>query len=230
MGKRYTEEELINAIKNNHTIADALREIGLSLSAGNYNTIHRKVKKYNLNTEHWHDGRCWKSTGRKHPLKIPTEKILVEDSTYNTTHLKKRLIEENLIEEICDDCDQLPDWRGKRLVLILDHINGVNDDHRIENLRLLCPNCNSQTETFSGKNIKIRRKKTLKEKACSVCESQISKYNKTGLCLTCANRKAVGRLNRPERNILLKEVEEIGYCATGRKYGVSDNAIRKWLK
>jgi 5-methylcytosine-specific restriction endonuclease McrA len=49
-------------------------------------------------------------------------------------------------------CGQQPMWNGKQLVLILDHINGINNDNRLENLRLLCPNCNSQTPTFAGRN------------------------------------------------------------------------------
>jgi predicted transcriptional regulator len=85
--------------------------------------------------------------------KIPLDMILIEKSGYNRGHLKKRLIKEGLLENKCSNCNLLPEWDGTPLVMIIDHINGINDDNRIGNLRLLCPNCNSQTKTFGGKNI-----------------------------------------------------------------------------
>lgn len=86
--------------------------------------------------------------------KIPLERILVTGSSYSRYSLKRRLIAEGLLVEACSICSMPPEWQGRPLVLVLDHINGVNDDNRIENLRLLCPNCNSQTDTFAGRNIK----------------------------------------------------------------------------
>jgi hypothetical protein len=56
-----------------------------------------------------------------------------------------------LLEFSCSECG-LDSWLGKSLVLELDHINGIRSDNRLENLRLLCPNCHSQTETFRGRN------------------------------------------------------------------------------
>jgi hypothetical protein len=77
----------------------------------------------------------------------------VEGSTYTCTNtLKVRLLREGLLVNRCYECGMEPLWQGKRLVLILDHRNGDNTDNRLENLRLLCPNCNSQQPTFAGKN------------------------------------------------------------------------------
>lgn len=70
---------------------------------------------------------------------------------YTTAKVKKRLIDEGYIEQKCDWCGIKDQWNGKPIVLHLDHINGINNDHRLENLRLLCPNCHSQTDTFAGK-------------------------------------------------------------------------------
>lgn len=85
-------------------------------------------------------------------IKIPLELILVEHSTYHRRSLKKRLIQEGLILERCNECGLEPVWNNKSLTLQLDHINGVKDDNRLNNLQLLCPNCHSQTQTFGGRN------------------------------------------------------------------------------
>lgn len=71
-------------------------------------------------------------------------------------HVKKALIENGVLSKKCQECGQGPEWRGKKLVLILDHINGIYDDNRLVNLRLLCPNCNSQTPTFAGRRGKYK--------------------------------------------------------------------------
>lgn len=87
---------------------------------------------------------------------IPLSDILVENSTYASSPLKKRLVEELGWEYQCmmEGCPSpVPVWNEKPLVLQLDHINGVNHDNRIENLRLLCPNCHTQTTTWCGKNL-----------------------------------------------------------------------------
>jgi hypothetical protein len=83
---------------------------------------------------------------------VPLEEALVENSTYSRVLLKKRLIKEGILIEECSECGQGPEWNGKPLVLQLDHKNGINNDNRKVNLRLLCPNCHSQTETFAGRN------------------------------------------------------------------------------
>lgn len=87
------------------------------------------------------------------PQKQPIESILIKNSTYlNRTALKKRLIEEKIIPYECTICGNKGEWNNYPLTLQLDHINGINNDNRKENLRFLCPNCHSQTTTFSGRN------------------------------------------------------------------------------
>lgn len=84
----------------------------------------------------------------------PLKDILIENSSYNRGHLKKRLIKEGILENKCILCKLPPTWEDKDLIMVIDHTNGIKDDNRLENLRLLCPNCNSQTSTFSGRNTK----------------------------------------------------------------------------
>ncbi len=73
------------------------------------------------------------------------------------THLKSRLLKAGLLINRCEECG-IESWLGRRLSMHIDHINGVRDDHRLENLRMLCPNCHSQTETYGGRNAKKRRR------------------------------------------------------------------------
>lgn len=80
--------------------------------------------------------------------------VFTESSSYNRGHLKKRIIQQELIPYICDRCNLIDEWNGKPLVLRLDHINGIKNDHRIDNLRFLCPNCDSQEPTYCGRNVK----------------------------------------------------------------------------
>jgi hypothetical protein len=90
--------------------------------------------------------------GRVPSNKIPLDEILQGlHPTYNTGHLKRRLLKEGILEERCV-CGQGPTWNGKPLVLQLEHKNGKNNDHRLANLEILCPNCHTQTETFAGRN------------------------------------------------------------------------------
>ena len=139
--------------------------------------------------------------------KVELKLVLVENSSYSRSSLKKRLYEEGIKARICEMCGQDENWNGMKISLILDHINGVYNDNRLENLRIVCPNCNAGLETHCGKN---KRKKVNKTK------------NKERL-----NRRKV---IRPSYELLKEEIKKYGYSATGRKYNVSDNAVRKWLK
>lgn len=105
------------------------------------------------------DRQAW-NKGKPRPdsdFKRHDHEVFVEDSTYSRCNIKKRIIRKNLIEYKCSLCPTEDMWQGKPLSLHLDHVNGVNNDHRIENLRFLCPNCHSQTETYAGKNKGIKR-------------------------------------------------------------------------
>ena len=103
----------------------------------------------NITTNHFSSTAAAHKVSQKYTL----DEILIEDSPYkNISRLKIRLINEGKLEYICAICGNNGFWNNQPLTLTLDHINGKHLDHRIENLRFLCPNCHSQTETFSGKN------------------------------------------------------------------------------
>lgn len=145
-----SDEEFIQIVKNSKSYSDCLRALGLGTRGGSStDTLKRRISELNLSTEHF--SRI--SSGAYH--KYPIEEILVKNSSYvNISSLKKRLINENILEYKCAICGNTGEWMGNPLSLQLDHINGNNTDHRIENLRFLCPNCHAQTETYAGKNNK----------------------------------------------------------------------------
>jgi 5-methylcytosine-specific restriction endonuclease McrA len=95
----------------------------------------------------------------------PLQDILdSEYPNYPTGKLKKRLVKEGILEYKCVLCGNDGNHNGLPLTLQLDHINGVNNDHRLNNLRLLCPNCHTQQDTYAGKNKNAGNNKPKKEK------------------------------------------------------------------
>jgi hypothetical protein len=90
---------------------------------------------------------------------MPIEELLAS-SRRSRGHVKVRLLRAGILENQCARCG-LTEWEGGRLSMHLDHINGVRNDHRLENLRMLCPNCHSQTPTYGGRN--LRRNRSLQE-------------------------------------------------------------------
>lgn len=155
----------------------------------------------------------------------PTSEILKEGSTYSRHSLKRRLLREGIKENVCELCGQKPQWMGKPLVMILDHANGDCRDNRVENLRMVCPNCNSQLPTHAGRNQGKRKS----ERKCSGCGRPIFTYSKTGLCVKCLGVRRRST-KRPPPEQLEEEISELGLEGTGRKYGVTGNAVRKWAK
>ena len=138
--------------------------------------------------------------------------------------MKEKLYEEGLKERVCEICSQNEFWHGKKISLILDHINGNHLDNSLENLRIVCPNCNASLETHCGKNKKIKMVTAKKEKETE--RSNNNGYTDKQLESYIKKRK----VERPDKELLLKQTKELGFSATGRLYNVSDNAIRKWLK
>lgn len=224
--EKYNKENLEEVVKNSKSLGQVADKIGVSVTGNMYKVIRKYIDLHGIDTSHFEPNKLG---GVK---KKPLEEIMVENSTYRSTHLKRRLINEGYFEYKCAECGNGGEWNGKFLSLHLDHINGVNNDHRYENLRFLCPNCHSQTETYCGKHNKsINPDKKYRKDYCG-CGNLKNIYSNK--CLDCSNKEKGDKVRkieeRPSYEQLINEVNEIGYLATGRKYGVSDNAVRKWMK
>jgi hypothetical protein len=129
---------------------DVLRLVDLGTNGNNTATVRKYAALWDISTAHFDPsvGRRRANASRRRPL----AEILVAGSAYNRGSLKQRLYEEGLKVRACELCGQGEQWRGRRMALILDHINGVGDDNRVENLRIVCPNCAATLDTHCGPN------------------------------------------------------------------------------
>ena len=152
--RSWSNEQLKKAVKESWSIRNVIKLIGLRPTGGNYDQVKKYIKEYNLNTSHF-TGKVW-NRGMKFEFKpwIDLKDILVKNSTYQSFKLKKRLFLVKMKKPKCEICGWARISEDGRLPLELDHINGDRHDNRIENLRILCPNCHSLQLTHRGKNIK----------------------------------------------------------------------------
>ncbi|CAN1210025.1 HNH endonuclease [Tumidithrix helvetica PCC 7403] len=154
--RKYTEADFIEAVAASTSISQVLGKLSLRPTGGNYQVTKDRIKHLSLDTQHF-KGQGWLKGCTNHAHKqCSLTEILVKDSTYrNTYSLKSRLIKEGIFSRKCSNCmnDQ---WLSLPIPLELDHINGDRTDNRVENLRLLCPNCHALTDTYRGKNKSLK--------------------------------------------------------------------------
>lgn len=224
---KLNDDEIIKILNNSKSFKEAIETFGYSTNgSGSYTLVNSILKKREINKPKYYIAINEKIKNKF--IKKTLSEILIKNSEYtNRQRLKIRLINEGLLEYKCSKCGNNGEWEGKTLTLQLEHKNGINNDNRLENLEFLCPNCHSQTKTYAGKNRKNKKSK----KYCE-CGIEINKSSK--MCPKCRNKKLSIKnrkiKNRPGINELLLEVEKYGYVATGKKYNVSDNTIRNWIK
>ena len=249
------KKEFKRIIATSVSYADVMEKSGYTRKS-NARAVKKRIAEEILDITHFTHKGIYTHRNTVRNIR-PLEDILRKDSYYKSSSLRKRLIGKGLLINICALCKIGPIWNGKTLVLQLDHINGTHTDNRIENLRILCPNCHSQTDTFCSKNkrrepnkcvnclVNIKHtsvrcetcyQKTRKnKKLCKKCVDCCGIISKKAIrCQSCAsiesnkNNKIVK--NRPPLDQLLKEVEATSYVNVGKTYDVSDNTIRNWIK
>lgn len=158
--RKWDIEDLRIAASKSRSVRQVLSYLGLKEAGGNYSQIKKYLNSYKIDTAHF-KGRGWNKglKGLVTTPRIPIEKILVRNSTFQSYKLKKRLFGAGLKLPRCEECGWAEKTEDGRIPLELDHINGDASDNRLENLRVLCPNCHSLKPTHRGRNLRNKGEK-----------------------------------------------------------------------
>lgn len=254
MKTKYTKEILEPIVKISYSIAQVLRNLGLTPSGGNYKHIPELIKKFEISTSHF-TGQS-SNKGKTFGPKRPIEDYLVNPLRVCSNGLKKRLLREGIFQRKCYSCSN-SEWLEKPIPLELEHKDGNCYNNLLENLTLLCPNCHAFTPTYRGRNRKPKQLSSALPRCLSEVlpnsapftevvskpRAQGNKIPKTCIdCFRSISRSAVrckscSRKASNKTKILWPSIEELtqllsesNYTQLGIKLGVSDNAIRKRLK
>lgn len=207
------KNKLEQAIINSKTIKEAIEKLGLRSAGGNYSTFRKYVTLWNLDISHF-DAKTIIRLNLEEYRKnneINMKDILSENCDYNRRSLKRRLYCSKLKQPICELCGQDELWNGRKMSLILDHINGIHNDNRLENLQIICPNCNATLDTFAGKNTKKRIEKAKKKLSKTVY------IPKTRIVWPSKEELEIRIWNEPTTKI-------------AKELGISDSAVTKHCK
>ncbi|MFQ5967082.1 MAG: HNH endonuclease [Acidimicrobiia bacterium] len=147
----FDDEAIEDAVVTSTSLAQAMRRLGRKPSTSGYRFLNRAILRLDLDTSHM-SGSAW-SKGRPAPqLRKPLDHYFVKGKLTDTPKLRERLIQWGVKKRDCEEC-HLTTWLGQPIPLELDHISGDRTDNRLQNLRLLCPNCHALTPTYRGRNI-----------------------------------------------------------------------------
>ena len=141
----FSREELQEIVQNSSSMSELCLKLNFSKSGDMFKRIRAYLDELDISTDHF--------LRQVPPTKRTAENVFMENSTADQKTLRKWYFEGHYTPYKCSICGQLPLWNNKPLTLILDHINGHNKDNRLTNLRWVCPNCNQQLPTTSGKNL-----------------------------------------------------------------------------
>jgi ferredoxin len=214
---RYTEAQVREAVASSPSLTEALRKLGLRPAGGNHGTLKKLIERYDISTDHFEP--VWARRHTRPSKAIPLSEILVEHSTYSRSTLKQRLYDAGLKQRQCELCGQDEMWRGLRMALILDHINGMATDNRIENLRIVCPNCAATLDTHCGRKNRL----AVDPRNCLHCGKEfLPKYDTHRYCSQPCGIHSKGprdphperrKVPRPSYEQLMADVQAMSFVA-----------------
>lgn len=204
-----SDEKFVQLIKSSSNIAEVLFKLGYTTKGNSWGYSQVKQRMTDLNL-HFGDFKgknpMYKNVSEQ---SISKEKLLKTNCKHTRTVLRRYIISNNLIPYKCALCG-LTKWNNKTISLELDHINGINNDNRLENLRFLCPNCHSQTCTYGSRNSKITETKyDISEELRNKIIETYDKYH---------NVKTVSSVLGIVRKVVTKVVNETGQKHSNQKY------------
>lgn len=220
---------LQEVVSSSKTISECVKKLGFRTGHAN-ERFKMFCEMHEIDISHL----SMKKSNPRRPRKSD-EEVFVKNSTYyNRKCIKDRMIKMG-IQYVCKECGISNEWNGKQLNLTLEHINGIHDDNRIDNLCFLCPNCHSQTPTYCGRNVKKRT--IMRCKSCGNLSGKNKYCSKN--CRTSSTRKYKdfprkrsdgSIIERPTKEDLIKTIQENNcvFLKVAKVYRVSDNAVRKW--
>jgi hypothetical protein len=216
----YTRSDIEVALIDAKSIKNVLENLGLSPNPGNYRTISFYARKFGITLPVFNYANMARKLGKSQAYS--NEEFFSKNTNHTGQRIKRRMIENGTPEE-CKVCGIIGIWNGKKLQLQVDHIDGDRFNNEIENLRLLCPNCHSQTDTFAGRS--GNKGKTKKSPKTCKCGAVINRRSKT--CRKCRSGKE--KIDWPSDDDLMLLVEEHSIRWIGLSLGVSGNAVKRRL-
>lgn len=221
MSPLHNRNALELAIQNSSSIREILRYLGLSASGDAYKQVRKWAGTHDLELP-----KSFRPAYKRMTLEDKLQKgVPVKSST-----LLVELVAAGLKKNQCEKCGQDNLWHGEPLTLHLDHIDGDHDNNLIENLRILCPHCHQQTPTFGAKNAKF---KPARKYFCECGQEKTNKeVNHCNDCYLEERKKLINHTDNPWPPVsdVLMWLETSSFVAVGKKIGVSDNAVRKFIK
>ncbi len=222
-----SDQEFLNLMQSSESVTEVLDKLGYKSKTGKtHRDIQERALALGFNMQEFKTRteriRREKFSQLGAGARVSNAEIFVENSTYNRSHLRQRIIKERLLPYSCVWCGITDFYNGKPISLQLDHTNGVRDDNRLSNLRWLCPNCHSQTTTHGGKRFKKA------SRPCHSCGKPLCR-GKHALCKSCDNssRSTTEYPSDSELAVLVftRPITEIA-----ASLGVSDVAVAKHCK
>lgn len=205
---KLSDEQFVELLKKSSTISEVLFKLGYTTKGNSwgYSQIKRRMTDLNLDYSIF-KGKSY--LANKKPDKISEQDILRENCKHQRTVLRRYVIKNNLIPYKCAICG-CTEWQGKTLSLELDHINGINNDNRLENLRFLCPNCHSQTSTYGSRNQQLNESKyDISDELRTMVENKYKEVK---------NIKQVSSILGIRRCVVTKIINESGQKRSNQKY------------